>query len=90
MEKIRRAVQRINNPNIARVLAFDAPTFLHQKTIIGPSLFQFTINNALGFHIGGRYKVGRPFPAHLKVLDFSEISNDSAAGLFGGLGHHVD
>jgi len=39
--------------------------------------------------VGRRDEIRRALAADLQLLDFAEIADQGAAGLFGGPGHHV-
>ena len=89
MEKVRGAVERIDDPAVRLVAAFDDPAFLHQEAIPRPGLRQFLEKNLLRLLVGGCNKVRRPLERDLQVFDFAEVTLQAARRLAGGSNHYA-
>ena len=90
VQKIQRAVDRIDDPAVRPVGAFPHPPFLADEAVAGTRLFELLTHDLLGAVVGGGDEIGRPLERYLQVLDLTEIALERAAGLARGLDHHVE
>ena len=89
MQEIGRAVERIDDPAVAAILAGDLAALLGQEPVGGTRLAEFGDQRLVGAVVGGRDEVARPLQRDLQVLDLAEVAGESAAGLEHGLDHDV-
>ena len=87
VQEIGGAVERIDDPTMGAVGAFDHAALLHEETVAGPGPGQLGIEDLLGAGIGGADEIGRPFERNLELLDLAEIARQAAAR-FAGSGEH--
>src|SRR5215813_13663542 len=90
VQKIQRAVERIDDPAVSLIAAFARATLLAQKTVAGARMLELVAQDLLGAAVGGGDEIGRPLERRLQVLDLAEIALERAARLARGLDHHVE
>src|SRR5262244_268397 len=90
VQKIQRAVERIDDPAVSLVAAFARATLLAQKTVAGTRMLELVAQDFLGAQVGGGDEIGRPLERGLQMLDLAEIALERAARLARGLDHHVE
>src|SRR5215472_10537280 len=90
VQKIQRAVERIDDPAVSLVAAFARAALLAQKTVAGTRMLEFVAQDFLGAEVGGGDEIGRPLERGLQMLDLAEIALERAACLARGLDHHVE
>ena len=90
MQKICRAIQRVNNPAVVSVRSLDDPLLFKQKSKGRAGVPQFIDQCLFCFQIGSRHKICRPFLRYLKLFDFTEITHHPARSLKGCVGHDSD
>ncbi len=80
VEKVRSAVERIDNPPIDGVAAGDRSALLGDKSVGGTCFAQFGDQGLVGPAVGCADEVTRPLERHLQILDFAEIARKTPAG----------
>src|SRR5690242_14140719 len=90
VQKIRRAVQRIDNPAVPRVRPRFGSALLDQQGVAGACPPQLRLKNALGLQISGRDEFAGSLDGDLKLLDFAEIADETARRLERGVSHDID
>src|SRR5262245_7527562 len=90
VQKVQRAVERVDDPAMRLVAAFACAAFFAQKTITRSRMRELLAQDFLGALIRGGYEIGRPFQGGLQVLNFAEVALEGAACLARGLDHHVE
>src|SRR5215472_4157491 len=90
VQKIQRAVERIDDPAVSLIAAFARATLLAQKTVAGTRMLELVAQDFLGAQVGGGDEIGRPLERGLQMLDLAEIALERAARLARGLDHHVE
>src|SRR5215467_6668706 len=90
VQKIQRAVERIDDPAVSLVAAFARAAFLAQKTVAGTRMLELVAQDFLGAPVGSGDEIGRPLERRLQMLDLAEIALERAARLARGLDHHVE
>ncbi len=89
VQEVGGAVDRIDDPAIAVVLALDLTGFLHQEADLRPRLRQLDHQDFLGAQIRRRHEIRRALAADLKLLDFAEVAAQRTGGLLGRRRHDV-
>src|SRR5437867_12566043 len=90
VQKVQRAVERVDDPAMRLVAAFACAAFFAQKAIPRPRMLELLAQDFLRALIRGGYEIGRPFEGGLQVLNFTEVALERAARLARGLDHHVE
>ena len=90
VQEVGRAVERIDDPAMLGVLAFDLAALLHQEAPVRAGARQFIEDDLLGPPVGIGDEVGRALHRDLEVLHLAEVAGKRATGLGGGLRHHVE
>ena len=90
VQEIGGAVERIDDPAMARIGAGARAAFLAEEAVIRPRLQKLLAHDLLGAAVGGGDEIARPLQRHLQVLDFAEIALEAAPGAVGGLDHDVE
>src|SRR5262244_1411443 len=90
VQKIQRAVERIDDPAVSLVAAFARAAFLAQKTVAGTRMLELVAQDFLGAPVGSGDEIGWPLERSLQMLDLAEIALERAARLARGLDHHVE
>jgi hypothetical protein len=90
VKKIRRAVERIDDPTVGLVGAWMRAAFLAEEAVIRPCPGEVGPQNLLGAAIGGGDEIARPLERDLQVFDLAEIALEAFAGAKGGLDHDVE
>jgi hypothetical protein len=90
VQKIQRAVERIDDPAVRLVAAFARTAFLAEKAIAWARKLELFAQDFLGPPIRGGDEIGRALQRGLQVLDFAEIALERAARLTRGLDHHIE
>ncbi len=90
VQKIRGAVERIDDPGVALVVAFADAAFLADKAVARPRLGEVAMQHLLGAMIGHGDEIGRSLQRHLKIFDLAEVALETAAGAARGFDHDVD
>src|SRR3989338_4047298 len=89
VKEVRRAVERIDDPAVRLVAAFEDPAFLHQEAVTRPGLRKLLEKNLLRLLVGGGNEVRRPLERDLQVFDFAEVALQAARRLAGGSDHYA-
>jgi hypothetical protein len=90
VQEIGGAVERVDDPAVLAVVAFDQAALLHQEGVARPRLRQFGEKDVFGLAVGLADIVGRSLHRDLQVLHFAEIPRQRAAGLHSGLDHDIE
>src|SRR5690606_23939238 len=90
VQEIRGAVERINQPAVLWVVAFNDAALLHQEGIAGPGARQLVEDDLLGPAVCLADIVARALQRDLQVLHLAEIARERAAGLGCRLHHDVE
>ena len=90
MEKIRRPVQRVDDPAPRRIFTHGFAAFLHHQPIIGPRLLQLGAQNGFGLAVGFRDEIPRPLAGNLELFDLAEIADQRTRGLPRGAFHDIN
>src|SRR5436190_8801779 len=90
MEKVHRAVDRIDDPAVGLVAALPHSAFLADEGVAGARLFELLPHDLLGASVRRGDEIGRPLERDLQVLELAEITLERAARLARGLDHHVE
>ncbi|MNS96045.1 hypothetical protein D3C72_1303270 [compost metagenome] len=78
------AVDRVDDPGVRLVGAFDQTAFLAEEAVAGARLHQQFVEGVFGLQVGGRDEIAGPFARNLKLGDFAEIAKHGACGLAHG------
>ena len=89
MQKIRRAIQRVNNPAPGWVSPLSFAPFFGNPAIGWARLQQLVSDNLLSGNIGLGDKITHAFYRHLQIFNLLKILNQRPACLAGGLHHNV-
>src|SRR5262249_19144020 len=68
MQKIASAVERVDDPAVCLVRAFDRAALLHEEAVAWPGFGQLPVERLLGTVIGAAGKVGGALDRHLQLL----------------------
>ena len=79
MQKIGGPIERIDEPSVAFVGAFDAAAFLHHKTIARTRPRQFLIEDFFGLAVGSGDEISGPLDRDLQVFHLAEIALSNRA-----------
>ena len=90
VQEVGGAVERIDDPGVALVVALAGAAFLADEAVTRPRLGEVGVEHFLGALVGQRDEIGRSLQRHLKVLDLAEIALEAAAGAARGFDHDVD
>ena len=90
VQEVHGAVERIDDPAMGLVGAFARAAFLAEEAVAGAGVRELLAQDLLGAPVGGGDEIGRPLERDLQVLDLAEVALERAAGLVGGLDHHVE
>src|SRR6266481_6107967 len=90
VQEVRGAVERIDDPGVALVVAYAGPAFLADEAITRPRPGEVGVQHLLGAPVGHGDEIGGPFQRYLKVLDLAEVALETAAGAARGFDHDVD
>src|SRR6478752_589173 len=90
MQKVHRAVDRIDDPAVGLVAALPHSAFLADEGVAGARLFELLPHDLLGASVRRGDEIGRPLERDLQVLELAEITLERAARLARGLDHHVE
>src|SRR5262245_53033817 len=90
VQKVQRAIDRIDDPAVGLVAALPRAAFLAEETVARTRQFQLLAQDLLRQPVGGSDKIGRPFERDLQVLDLAEVALEPAARLVRGFDHHVE
>ncbi len=90
VQKIGRAVERIDDPAMGFVGAFVRAAFLAEEAVIGPRLGELFAHDLLGALVGGGDEIARPLQRNLQLLDLAEIALEAAPGAMRRLDHDVE
>ena len=90
VQEVGGAVERINDPAVRRVDAFDRAAFFHQKAVFGPRALQFLEQDGLGLAVGGRDEIGRALLRDLQMLDLAKVAAQARSRLARGALHDGD
>src|SRR5499426_4543947 len=90
VQKVQRAVERIDDPAVSLIAAFARAAFLAQKTVAGTRMLELVAQDFLGAPVGSGDEIGWPLERRLQMLDLAEIALERAARLARGLDHHVE
>src|SRR5581483_8246550 len=89
VQEVGGAVERIDDPAMGAVGAFDLAALLHEEAVAGTSAGEFLVQDLLGAVIRGADEVRGTFQRDLKLLDLAEVAREAPSGLAGGGKHHV-
>ena len=89
MQKVCRAIKRVDDPAAGWVLPFDLGALFAQETIGRTRFHEFFANNLLRVQISACHKIARPFDADLELFDLSKILQKRAARFSGSFYHYV-
>ena len=89
VEKIRGAIERIDDPVMRLVGAFALAAFLTEKAVTGPRLHQFRVQCFLGAAVGGRHEIAGTLQRNLQFLQLAKVAFKRARGLARGGDHDV-
>ena len=78
VQEIRGAVERIDDPAMGAVGAFDFAALLHQEAIAGPRAGQLLEQDLLGAVVGGADEIRWALERDLQLLDLAEIAREAA------------
>jgi hypothetical protein len=87
VEKIRGAIERIDDPGVRLVSAFTVTTFLTEESVTGPRLHQLRVQRFLGAAVRGRNEIARALQRDLQLLKLAKVAFERARGFARG-GHH--
>ena len=90
VEEIRGAVERVDDPAVARVAARHRTALLEQKPVAGADAGQFGLERALGLEVRGRDEFAGPLDRDLQLLDLAKIAQQPARRLERGIGHDIE
>src|SRR5439155_25720908 len=90
VQKIRRPIERIDDPAVTRVAAATFTRLFHQKTVTRPRLGEFAAHQFLGLEIGIGDEIPGPLHRDLELLDLAEIALETARRLERSSGHYID
>src|SRR5581483_5846977 len=90
VQEIRRAVERIDDPEMGAIAALDAAAFLAEEAIARPRLGQFLAQDFFGALVRSGDEVGRPLHRYLELLHLAEVAFERAAGKPRGFDHHIE
>ncbi len=74
VQEIRGAVERIDDPGVALVVAFADAAFLADKAVARPGLGEVGVQHLLGAVIGHGDEIGRSLQRHLEILDLAKVA----------------
>jgi hypothetical protein len=83
------AVERVNDPRMRFIRAFNHATFFENEAVAGASFLQFFEDNFLRAQIGIGNKVTRAFARDLQIFNFTKVATQSPASFFGGGNHYI-
>ena len=89
VQEVGGAVERIDDPAIGLVGAFNDAALFHHEAVAGARLGEFFEQRLLGFDVGGGDEIARPLARDLQILDLAEIARQRARRLARGGDHHV-
>jgi len=89
VNEVRGAVDRIDEPAVRLVEAFDHAAFFHDEAIVRTGARQFIAQRSFDAQVGLRDEVGRTLLRCLQMFDLAEIADQHLGRLAGGCGHHV-
>src|SRR5262249_58879538 len=87
VQKVQRAVERVDDPAMRLVAAFACAAFFAQKAIPRPRMLELLAQDFLRALVRGGYEIGRSVEGGLEVLNFTEVALEGAARVSRGLGH---
>ena len=90
VQKIRRAVQWIDNPAVPRVRSCFRTALLEQHCIAWARPLQLGLERALGLQIGSRDEFARALDRDLELLDLAKVANEAARCLQRGVSHDIE
>ncbi len=90
VQEVGGAVERVDDPGVGLVGALDHAALFAEEAVAGPRLQQFLEQRLFGLEVGGADIVGRALLGHLQFGHLAEVARQGAAGLAGGVGHHLD
>ena len=90
VQEVGGAVERVDDPGVALVVALAGAAFLADKAITRPCLGEVCVQHLLGTPVGHGDEIGGPLQRHLKVFDLAEVALETAAGAARGFDHDVD
>ena len=89
MEKICRAVERVDNPAMLTA-GIHQSSFFHKEGVSGPRLVETVAQNFLRLQVSLGHKVSRPLAGNLKVFDLTKVTGEGSSGLGNGGYHDVE
>ena len=89
MQKIRGAIERIDDPQMCRVAAFMPAGLLADKAIARPRLGKFLAHDFLRLAVGGGDEIGRSLERDLQMLHLAEVALEPAAREPCGFDHDI-
>ncbi len=81
MEKVCRAIQRIDDETRLVGIPFDHAAFFHHKSPIRPRFAQFIIEHAFSLLVGLRNEIGWALLRNLQMLHFAKVTTQLRASL---------
>ena len=90
VQEVGGAVERIDDPGVALVLAFAGAAFFADEAVTRARLGEVGVQHLLGAPVGHGDEIGRSLQRHLEMFDLAEVALEAAAGAARGLDHDVD
>jgi hypothetical protein len=90
MEKVRCAIERVDNPSIGLVRAFMASALLTEESIARAGAQQFFFQSLFRAAVRGGDEIRRALERYLQLLDLAEIAVERAGGFSRSLDHDVE
>ena len=90
VQEIGGAVEGVDDPAEAFVLAFKLAAFLQQEAVGRTRFLELFLEDFLGFMIRLGDEIAGALAGYLQLLDLAEIADQGAPGLLGRVDHDVD
>ena len=90
VQEVGGAVERIDDPGVALVVAFADAALFADEAVTRPRLGEVGVQHLLGAPVGHGDEIGGAFQRDLEILDLAEIALEAAAGAARGFDHDVD
>ena len=90
VQKVGRAVERIDDPAMGFVGAGMRAAFFAKKTVVRARLGELLAQDGLGAAVGGGHEIARSLERNLKLLDLAEVAFEAAGGAMRRLDHDVE
>src|SRR5207248_11753645 len=77
VEKVRRAVELVDDPAMLAILAGNRAALFHKETVARPGAGQFLAQRSLGLVVGIGNEIARSLERDLQLFDFAEIASQA-------------